>query len=135
MALMEWSDKFSVGINSIDTQHKQLIALINRLFDALSTGKGDKALAPILTELIVYTKTHFAYEERLFTQHGYPELHQHKAEHDKLAAQVLDIQKQMQEGKVGLSVSTMSFLKEWLSNHIVGTDKKYGPFLSGKGVV
>jgi hemerythrin len=135
MALMDWSDKFSVGINSIDTQHKQLIALINRLFDALSTGKGDKVLAPILTELIVYTKTHFAYEERLFTQYGYPESSQHKADHDKLAAQVLDIQKQMQDGKVGLSVGTMSFLKEWLSNHIVGTDKKYGPFLSGKGVV
>ena len=135
MALMEWSDKYSVGINSIDTQHKQLIALINKLFEALSTGKGDQALAPILNELIVYTKTHFAYEERLFTQYAYPESPQHKADHDKLAAQVLGIQKQMQEGKVGLSVATMTFLKDWLSNHIVGSDKKYGPFLSGKGVV
>ena len=135
MALMEWSDKYSVGINSIDVQHKQLIALINKLFEALSTGKGDQALAPILNELIVYTKTHFAYEERLFTQYAYPDSSPHKADHGKLAAQVLDIQKQMEAGKVGLSVGTMTFLKEWLSNHIVGTDKKYGPFLSGKGVV
>ena len=135
MALMEWSEKLSVGINSIDTQHKQLVALINNLFEALSHGKGDQALAPILNELIVYTKTHFAYEERLFAQYAYPEAAQHKAEHDKLAARVVDIQKQMQEGKVGLSVGTMTFLKEWLSNHIVGTDKKYSPFLIGKGVV
>jgi hemerythrin len=135
MALMEWSDKYSVGINSIDVQHKQLVALINNLFEALSKGKGDQALAPILNELIVYTKTHFAYEERLFTQYAYPDSSLHKADHDKLAAQVLDIQKQMQEGKVGVSVGTMTFLKEWLSGHIMGSDKKYGPYLSGKGVV
>jgi hemerythrin len=48
---------------------------------------------------------------------------------------VLDIQKQYQDGKINITMETMKFLEDWVAKHIMGTDKKYGPYLNGKGVV
>lgn len=135
MALMEWSDRLSVGITQFDNEHKRLVGMVNDLFDAVQAGKGKDALGRILDGLITYTKTHFANEERYMTQHGYPDLPAHKAEHDALAKQVLDVQAKYRAGASAvLSMEVMTFLKGWLVKHIQGTDKKYGPFLNAKGI-
>jgi len=62
----------SVNIQSIDEQHKKLVALVNNLNDAMSSGKGQLIMGKILDDLVAYTKTHFATEERLMTTHTYP---------------------------------------------------------------
>jgi hemerythrin len=134
MALITWSDDLSVNIGSIDNQHKKLVALVNNLHDAMSTGKGQQALGKILDELIEYTKTHFVTEERLMTAHSYPGYLSHKKEHDGLTQQVLSVHRDFKSGKPVITVEIMRFLKDWLSTHIKGTDQKYGPFLISKGV-
>ncbi len=135
MPLMEWSDKLSVGIKSIDDEHKKLVGMVNDLFDGVQAGRGKELLGPILDGLIAYTKTHFANEERYFAQHHYGEAVAHKAEHDALAKQVLDVQAKYKAGaNAALSMEVMNFLKNWLVKHILGSDKAYGPFLAGKGV-
>ncbi len=134
MALMDWSPDFSVKIKQFDDQHKKLVAMVNQLHDAMKLGKGAEVLGPTLDSLISYTASHFADEEKVMKQHCYPDFARHKVEHDKLTKQVLDLQKQYQTKKTALSVTVMSFLKDWLSNHIKGDDMKYGPFLKEKGV-
>ena len=135
MPLMAWNDKMSVGIPSIDDQHKKLVGMLNDLFDAVQAGKGKDVLGKILDNLIEYTKSHFGYEEKLFAQHGYPETEPHKKEHADLAHQVLDVQKKYHSGATAtLSMEVMNFLKNWLIKHIQGSDKKYGPYLASKGV-
>lgn len=89
MPLMEWNEKLSVGVQQFDSEHKKLVGMVNDLFDAVQAGRGKDILGPILDGLIGYTKTHFANEERYMTQHGFPGLAAHKAEHDALAKQVL----------------------------------------------
>ncbi|MBI3391927.1 MAG: bacteriohemerythrin [Nitrospirae bacterium] len=135
MALMVWDNGFSVNVKEIDAQHQKLIALINDLHDAMKTGKAKDVLGKVLSDLTDYTVYHFGVEEKLFQTHGYPEAVQHKREHDALTKQVLDIKEKFKEGKAGVTVETMAFLKDWLTNHIKKTDKKYTPFLNGKGVV
>lgn len=134
MAMMEWSAAFSTNVKQFDEQHKKLVGMVNQLHDAMKIGKSGEVLGPILNSLISYTASHFADEERLMKQHGYPDFAAHKAEHDKLTKQVLDLQKQYQTNSTALSMPVMAFLKDWLVNHIQGNDKKYGPFLNGKGV-
>ena len=73
MALFEWSEKYSVGIREIDDQHKKLIGLVARLQDAMREGKGKAVLDKVLAELIQYTRTHFAAEERIMQTNGYPD--------------------------------------------------------------
>lgn len=134
MALITWSDTLSVKVKQFDDQHKKLVDMVNQLFDAMKTGKGNQVMGDILKQLIAYTQTHFAAEERLLKQYGYPDFEAHKKEHNALVMQVLDLQKQFQEGKPVLTQNIMTFLRDWLSRHIQGDDKKYGVFLNGKGV-
>lgn len=134
MSLITWENSYSVKVKVIDNQHQKLVGLINELYDGMNQGKGREASGKTLDELISYTRTHFAYEEQLFKIHGYPTYTAHKAEHDALTAKVLDFQKQFREGKANLALPLMTFLKDWLINHIRGTDQKYSGFLNSKGV-
>ena len=134
MALITWKDEFSVGVTEFDNQHKVLIDLINKLHDAMRAGTGKQALSEILEELVSYTKFHFANEEKHFSQYSYPEISSHKLEHDKLTRQVMEFQRDYNEGKSSMSIDVMSFLKDWLIKHIGGIDKKYTQFFNSKGV-
>ena len=135
MALITWSDSLSVKVKQFDDQHKKLVDMVNQLFDAMKTGKGNQVMGDILKQLIAYTQTHFAAEERLLKQYAYPDFEAHKKEHNALVVQVLDLQKQFQEGKAVLTQNVMTFLRDWLSKHIQGDDRKYGVFFNGKGVM
>ena len=135
MPMMEWNDRLSVGITQFDNEHKRLVGMVNDLFDAVTAGRAKDVLGRILDGLITYTKTHFANEERYMTQHNYPGLAAHKAEHEALAKQVLEVQKKFHTGATAvLGMEVLSFLKSWLVKHIQGTDKNYGPFLNAKGL-
>lgn len=134
MPLIRWNDKLSVGVAEIDSQHRRLIDLINELNDAMIQGKGQEALGRILDGLIAYTRSHFAHEERLFAITAYPETTAHKTEHAELIRQVGEFQAGFSQGRVGLTVQIMNLLTAWLSTHIQGSDKKYGPHLNAKGV-
>jgi hemerythrin len=134
MPFMTWNDNMSVGIPSIDEQHKKLVGMLNELSDAMKVGKDKEVLGPILDGLINYTATHFKYEEDLFDKTRYPEAFVHKREHEALVKQVLDIQSKYKAGAFALSIEVGDFLKKWLTNQILGTDKKYGPHLTSNGV-
>jgi hemerythrin-like metal-binding protein len=67
--------------------------------------------------------------------HGYPDYTAHKAVHADLVSHITKFDKEFREGKFGLSIQVMNFLKDWLSKHILETDKKYSQFLNSKGVV
>jgi hemerythrin-like metal-binding protein len=135
MPFMQWSDKLSVSVAILDNDHKRLIELINELHDAMLAGRGKEALSKILDGLIAYTIEHFRREEGMLVNAEYPDLSAHRKEHEKLTQQVRDIQKKYLEGKsLMISMEVMTFLKDWLANHIQGTDKKYSVHLNGKGM-
>ncbi len=135
MALMEWSDNLSVNVKQIDEEHKKLVGMLNDLHDAMKQGKGSDVSGKVLSGLVQYVATHFSNEEKLMKENAYPEYLRHKKEHDDLTKQALDLQQQFQTGKPVLTIELMKFLKDWLSNHILGTDKKYSPYLNSKGIV
>jgi hemerythrin len=134
MPLMVWTEALSVKVDEIDNQHKRLVDLLNQLHDAMLQGKGREAIGKTLNGLVDYTKTHFAYEQGLMAAQGYPAAAQHKAMHDELAQQVLELQSKYLIGKAALTLEVMRFLQDWLSNHIQKTDRQFGLFLNGKGI-
>jgi hemerythrin len=135
MSLITWNEAYSVKIKKFDDQHKQLISMLNTLHDAMREGKGKDVLEKVVAGLVDYTKRHFADEESFMKQYGYPDYEKHKKEHNLLTVQVSDLQKDYSEGKAVLTTQVMMFLKDWLQEHIKGTDKTYGPFFNGKGVL
>jgi hemerythrin len=135
MTLMAWNDKMSVNIASIDEQHKKLVNMLNELYDGVQQGKTRETLGHVLDELIDYTAAHFKYEENLFATTNYPAKETHKSEHDNLTKQVLDVQAKYKAGVgASLSLEVMTFLKNWLTNHIMGTDKRYSEHMLAHGI-
>jgi hemerythrin len=134
MPLITWSDALSVGIKEIDGQHQCLIELVNRLHDSMKEGKRNSVLGSVLVDLIQYTTFHFPTEENYFKQYGYPEYLRHKIEHDELTRKAKELNEGFLAGKVSITIHVMNFLKDWLRNHILASDKKYSPLLCSKGL-
>jgi hemerythrin len=130
MAFVQWSDRLSVGIEAIDDQHKKLVSIVNRLYNAMKEKKGSEILGDVLSELIEYTKYHFTTEETVMKNNAYPHYLSHKSSHSQLVEKVMDLDIELKAGKIALSVQVFQFLKDWLVNHIQGEDKKYAPYLS-----
>ena len=131
---VEWKDEYSVGIESIDMQHKKLLGLINSLQTAVNYKTGEVFEREALDELVDYTRTHFKYEEDMMEQNGYPDFTTHRAEHELMIARVEEVLKQYQQDKDTAMQNAIDFLRGWLINHINGTDKQYSSFLIDKGV-
>ncbi len=134
MSLVQWNETLSVGVPSLDAEHKQLVALVNRLHDAMINGSGKAALHGVLQELVQYTQTHFKHEEELMSRTAYPQAAVHKLQHDQLTKKVLDLQNQVQQGKVSITIEVMNFLKSWLQDHILKMDKAYTQHFTSKGI-
>lgn len=125
MAFYEWQESFSVGEKEMDEQHKKLINLINHLHDAMKAGKASKEIGLIVNEMIDYTKFHFGAEEKLMAAKNYIGLGSQKAEHAAFIKKSQEFQNEINSGKLAVSMDVLSFLKEWLTNHILITDMKY----------
>lgn len=134
MALISWNENYSVKIKDIDDQHKKLVDLINELHEAMKSGRGKEVIGKTLSELVKYTSHHFSFEEKLFTQHNYPEARTHTKTHQDLIDQLNEFISKYESGQSTLSIELMNFLRDWLTNHIMGTDKKYTAFLNSKGI-
>lgn len=135
MAFMIWKDDYDTGIAGIDAQHRQLVALLNTLADAMKEGKAKDELAKIIQELAKYAIRHFSLEEKYFREFGYPDSEAHLIEHHEFEDRVHDFTVGFREGRVAMSLEIMTFLGDWLVNHINGSDKAYSPFLASRGVV
>lgn len=122
---MTWDDSFSVQVQEIDSQHQRLIEMLNQLHDMMKSGQGKDAIGPVLEDLTNYTVTHFGTEETYFDQYGYEHTQAHKVEHRAFVDKVSKFKSDFDAGNVNLSIELMQFLKDWLVNHIKGSDQKY----------
>jgi hemerythrin len=134
MTFMPWRDDLSVGLESIDEQHRWLLEATNRLHDEMSQEvRHREVIIEVIEGLIDYTVNHFIMEEELFYRHSYPDADAHKALHDQFTKTLLDILSHYEEGKE-IGAEVLELLKNWLVQHIMVVDKAYVPFLAEKGV-
>jgi len=133
-ALIIWSADLMTGVTIIDDDHKKLVGMLNRLNEAMSAGKSKDVLAGILDELVQYTVKHFGHEEALMATHHYAGAAVHISEHKKLVGDVLAFKDKLAHGKAMISIELLKFLRDWLTTHILQTDKRFGQALSAAGV-
>jgi len=134
MELVPWNEALSVKIGAIDEQHKKLISIINELYAAMVERKGQRVLSDLVERMRNYAVTHFGTEERYMIEFKYLGYQAHKEEHEKFIAKVKDLEARLNNHSFVLSLEVASFLKDWLSAHILGTDKKYGPHFNRHGL-
>ncbi|OSM07594.1 bacteriohemerythrin [Magnetofaba australis] len=131
--MIEWTSALSVGNDTIDSEHKILMDMINRLYAATFLDSSDQLAETIVNELIDYTHTHFNHEESFLKESGYKDLDQHRVVHNELLRQVIDFKFAIVEGKARNSGSNLEhFLRNWMVQHIQGRDFEYAKTLGLK---
>lgn len=131
MAVILWTPDYSVGVESIDADHKVLIGLLNQLSEAIHASDATETVRRVLENLLEYTDYHFRREEELMAAANYPDLDAHKRTHATLRAQVSDIRDRYVRDPQSIHArEVLAFLRNWLTSHIMGRDKLYQPFMS-----
>jgi len=118
MTIIDWSEKFNSGIESIDDYHRQIIVLLNCAYDNLVVPSGTEEPFRAIDELIDYTDYHFNVEERWMKETGYPGYLEHLEQHMSFAARALVIRQDLTRGWKNLPLEVLSFLGNWLIYHI-----------------
>ena len=134
MNLFEWTPAIAVGITTIDDQHKKLISLINDVSDAMKARKAAEVIGSVLQELSDYTVHHFGNEERAFEKYSYPDKEAHMAAHRIYVGKIHELIERNKKGELGISISVLDFLMDWITNHIMKTDMQYVPFFKDKEI-
>ena len=128
-AFYPWTQELEVGIGVIDKDHQKLVSLINSLHESMSQGHSKEMAGKILDELIFYTQGHFHRDEQSMRDAGYTGYEQHKKIHDTLVKKVVEFRESYRAGHSMVSVELSNFLRNWLSTHIMKTDKDYAPVM------
>ena len=124
MSLIEWKEQYSLGVAEVDHEHRELIDLINELYEIVSSENSDLAVADFLGELYTRISAHFALEEKVMRDSNYDEYDDHKADHERLLDDIRDL---MDDYEDGVYVDVEGFgkrLDEWFSEHFRTRDAR-----------
>lgn len=131
MAFLVWNDKLSVENDVLDRDHRQIVGLINELYEAILAGHGKEHVAEIIGRAATLVTKHYEREEALFTNSGYPDEASHKREHSVMRLWITDLSERIRVGTaVAPSLEVMNHLKDWLFEHQLGADQKYIPYIA-----
>jgi hemerythrin len=130
VSILEWDKRFEMGVTFIDRDHKRLVNLLNEIHGNIINCASDEALGAVVGELIDYATYHFAAEENSMAYNDYGGLALHKEEHLKFCRMVAALLDDSRAGKEDPSLDILSFLGNWLFDHILQTDSEYCRFLA-----
>lgn len=135
MAFIVWNDRLSVNIGVLDGDHRRLVGILNELYDSIRDGCGQQIIGSVLDQLMEYMRDHFAREEQLLANTGYPEIDEHRKLHAEATAWIEELREQYREGKaVAPSLDAVVYLKDWLFDHILEADHRYISHLNAAGI-
>ncbi len=124
--IFPWDDNFNTGIEVIDTQHRQLVLILNRLAANIAYESSKDNLDTIFDELIDYTLYHFETEEAIW--HKYfsdnPLEVEHQTVHQEFVDTVLRFKAEQYTHSFNeLAEEILGFLARWLASHILESDR------------
>ena len=129
--LVEWDNRYSVGIPLIDEQHKELIRQTNDLYAAClkSEEEARDFFKMVIRSMVDYVGVHFSTEEKMMEKIKYPDLAEHKKQHEDFVKKVLENLQDFEDGKKFIPNNFVRFLKDWILAHIAVSDKKYSIYI------
>lgn len=133
MALIDWKPEFSVGIDDVDQEHQELIALINEVYESLKRKDVTKSqVTDGLGEIHARIAAHFALEEYIMQQARYDRLTEHKADHDLLLGDIVDIIERYEADAYFKYEEVLSeHLRDWFTVHFQTHDARLHALFSG----
>jgi len=129
MKTLQWNDSLSIGVDSIDSQHKELIRIVNELITCIDSGNIESNAIKIMHELKEYTVLHFVDEEKYMNSIKYNKINEHRAAHNQLKHSVSFFQSSLYHHECFDKEKSITFIKHWLLDHVLGEDMKIKEFI------
>ncbi|MDR0723146.1 MAG: bacteriohemerythrin [Treponema sp.] len=129
--LVEWDDRYLVGIPLVDEQHKELITMTNTLYQGCLEGdaKAKIYFMQAIHSTVDYVKYHFSAEEKILERINYPDIGEHKREHEGFIRHIFEQVKSFEGGRKFVPNDFVRYLKDWILAHIALSDKKYAQYI------
>ena len=129
MPTIQWDQSMATGVDSVDAQHKQLIAWLNDLLSAMSAGRGRTEISSLLDKLGGYAVMHFGNEEDCMAKYNCPVAAKNAAAHKDFVATFAAFREEFDKtgATAHLVVRLQAELMRWLTSHIKATDTQLAP--------
>ena len=134
MPFAEWSKRYEVRIRILDEQHQRLFCDLNDLHTAVTSGCSPKDIVKRLGGFVDDVKQHFATEEQLLKDAGYPGYEKQRSDHAALLKEIEGVLSPVRGGEAALSVERLESMRDPLVGHICGPDSAYAEFLKDQGI-
>lgn len=126
---LEWSEALSVGIPEIDAEHQHFILLVNQLNEAIIERMEMEEIRKRMQLILEDALVHFAHEEVLFREWGYPDADKHAIRHAQIMKALSEIMGNFERGGVDYEwIEAGLKVKEALIEHLLNEDMKYRDF-------
>ena len=130
MTLLRWRDSLALGAPVVDADHQRLFALLDRIRFLDLAGDDAASVGDALSELLLYTQTHFRREEQLMELGGFPGRARHRVIHQQFTDRVTEIVARFRAQPRGFQVREVcEMLSEWLVDHVLGEDMQVRPYV------
>lgn len=123
--MIPWNDEYKVGMKELDGQHLILFSIINQIDINIAAERTGDLIEDVLSALTAYVSYHFAFEEALMRQHGYPRLAEHIASHRRLSQTLDELAAGQRMTDVAQAVRIRKFAIDWLVDHIMQDDAEF----------
>ncbi len=135
MAFLDWSEGLSVGVTEFDDDHREIITLLNSLWDANERRDDPRQLRRILARLQEHCASHFAREEALFAKWNYPAAAEHTQSHQRALTRLAELETAFQQGGADtIGDDLFDFVRDWLLGHTINEDSLYTPYFQSLGI-
>lgn len=130
--MVEWNDSLLIGVEAIDRQHKSLFEKLKLIELAIAAGNGDTVATDIIAFMDKYVVEHFGQEEALMEEIGYPDVAEHKQEHQLFIDKSIEFELDKHIGDVALPKNMLAFFAEWFVQHVSMSDNRIGTYIKEK---
>jgi len=129
--VVTWSPSYATGIRQIDDQHKELITITNMLYKSCLTDNSEGlSFREAMQRMVEYVVFHFSAEIELLKRTNYPDILNHKKQHEGLVKNILDAVKNYEDGKNFVPNTFVRTLKDWVFSHIAVSDREYASYIA-----
>lgn len=120
-----WSESYSVNNDELDSHHKNLIHIFNKLYTSYLANDNSVVIANTIVELVSYTLYHFAAEENFMRETGYVNLGHHLSQHTFFRNEIYQLQHRNLSNDPEVTQELVVYLGNWLLRHVMVEDRKY----------
>ncbi len=124
MPLVQWNESYSLKNAVLDTQHKKLFGILNRLYDDAMDNVNESAYETAVGRLLFYTNYHFDTEEQIMGKCNHPFLYDHAQEHQSFTEKIGELKNNIGHDSKEKTKVLIEFLVNWIVHHVVVEDHK-----------